>query len=46
MPPIAHAGTELFETIVQLIVFLGPVPVLFYFLMRVALRNDDDDSET
>jgi len=40
---IAHAGGHLLESIVQLVVFLGPVPVIFYFLVRALLQPDEQD---
>jgi len=44
MPAVlAHAGGNLFDTVVQLVVFLGPVPVIFYFLVRAMLDSDDEE---
>ena len=42
---LAHAGGHLFDSLVQLAVFLGPVPVIFYFLVRAVLQADDGDDQ-
>jgi hypothetical protein len=45
MPEVlAHAGGHLLDSIIQLVVFLGPVPVIFYFLLRAMLAPDDEES--
>ena len=46
MPEVlAHAGGHLFDTIVQLAVFLGPVPAIFYFLVRAMRDSNEDERE-
>jgi hypothetical protein len=46
MPEVlAHAGGNLLESIVLLVVFLGPVPFIFYFLVRAVLGPDEEDED-
>jgi len=40
---LADHGGNLVTSIIQLAVFLAPVPILFFFLVRAMLRADDDD---